>query len=386
LRAELCATGELGIYVHLPYCKSLCPYCDFNSYVEKDPPWKKLAQALVFEFENRIAEYAADLKLVSVYFGGGTPSLAPAELFAEVLQIIDVRLGLDAVTEITAEVNPGTTDLHKLRELREVGINRLSMGWQSTHDRLLRVLGRGHSAQESQNIYQAGRDAGFENQSIDLIFAVPGQTLDDLDQDLDRLIALNSEHVSLYSLTYHEGTPYFDWRKSGRIKQAPEDLEMEMHERIETRLRAAGFEHYEISNFAKPGYRAVHNSLYWKGAQYLGIGPGAHSFRHADWQQGWRWESVRDPNDYMKSPCDFAWKESLTARQLLTERLLCGLRMRDGVALSIFEHPAFVSEKARIEWGITQAIQKGWADLQNDFLIPTAKGFRFADLLAGLFF
>lgn len=385
-----------GVYVHLPYCKSLCPYCDFNSYVQPDPDWGGLQQALVHELRSRRSLMPGS-PAQSLYFGGGTPSMAPASLIATVVDTVREVCGLIPAAEVTLEANPGTVDAAKFTQFLQGGINRISLGWQSTHDRLLRTLGRGHSAKDSADALQAARDAGADNVSLDLIFAVPGQTDQDLDADLARIVELAPQHVSLYALTYHPGTPFYRRKMRGTLVPADEDVEFRMMRRIEQVLSAAGYDHYEVSNYAQPGFRARHNSLYWQGATYLGVGPGAHSFVHRHWQAGWRWENTRKPPAYVA-----AWQnpqatsqppvqgdptvtmaEQLTPRQLLSERMLCGLRQVDGVDLG---EPVCQPHAQLVSQAAARAVIQGWAQQEGPHLRPTPLGLENADALAALFF
>lgn len=384
---------SFGIYVHVPYCKSLCPYCEFNSYVQPDPPWRQLLESYQRELLAR-ADLYQPATVRSVFLGGGTPSLAPGWVIAELLAFIHQHFDVLPGAEVTLEANPGTVDETKFRDFYQAGVNRISLGWQSTNDRLLRVLGRGHSAQDSRDAYSAAVAAGFRNISVDLIFAVPGQSMADLEQDLDHILTLNPQHVSLYALTYHEGTPFHKRRARGQLVAQSEDIELDMMRVIQQRLRGADYEHYEVSNYAKAGARAVHNSLYWQGAPYIGVGPGAHSFVHVQMQQGWRFEALRDPRRYLAlwqisqtaglpQADTVEWIETLTAQQLMSERMLCGLRTRDGVDMS---EPCMQQAPPTWETAIQTALQRQWAVYQEHRLCPTDLGMEHGDSLASLFF
>ena len=386
---------DTGVYIHIPYCKSVCPYCDFNSYVQPEPPWEALQAALLAELQARLPALVHG-PVASVYFGGGTPSLAPASLIHSLLQAVQTQVGLQPHAEITLEANPGTVTQAQFAGFRAAGVNRISLGWQSTHDRLLRVLGRGHSAADSHAAFAAARVAGFSRVSLDLIFAVPGQSMADLHADLAAVLRLRPEHVSLYALTYHEGTPFHRRRARGSLRPAPEAVECDMMEEIERALCAAGYLHYEVSNYCLPEHRARHNSLYWSGGRYIGIGPGAHSFHHEAWQRGWRWEGLRDPKRYIErwqhpqapgvpEPLDGSseWAECLNPRQMLCERMLCGLRHDAGVHL---EEPVCQPFAAHVAAAADTAVQRHWAMLQAGVLRPTALGLQHADALAELFF
>ncbi|MBI5508725.1 MAG: radical SAM family heme chaperone HemW [Deltaproteobacteria bacterium] len=384
-----------GIYVHVPYCRSRCPYCDFNSVAIADPPWPRYTAALTAEVKARASAFAG-LTVASVYLGGGTPSLAPADTIGRVLAAVREQFAVGAAPEITLEANPGTLDPTHLASLRQLGCNRLSLGLQSTSDRLLAVLGRAHTAAQGLESVREARRAGFENVSVDLIFAVPGQSLADLEADLEKVLALEAEHVSIYALTYHAGTDFEARRRAGRLTPVDEDLESDMMDRIDLLLTHAGLEHYEVSNYARPGRRAVHNTLYWTGAKYLGVGAGAHSFTHKEWRHGWRWEGRRDPEAYVaaweavsnrglpppKGPTTEA-VETLSQEQLARERILCGLRYVDGIDL---REPAFAGMLTWIEPALAAAKRRYWITRDGSRVRPTPVGMRFGDALAALFF
>lgn len=389
------SSEPIGVYVHVPYCVARCPYCDFNSHVVPSPPWRAYTAAVVAEIQAR-ADIFSGCSPMSVYFGGGTPSLAPAWVIESILAAVDQHLGPWKDCEVTVEANPKTIDTAGFAALVAVGTNRVSIGWQSTHDRLLQFLGRGHTASDSAACAAAARGAGVDNLSIDLIFAVPGQTLDDLDRDLDAIEALAPQHVSLYALTYYEGTQLHQRWSAGEVARFSDDEELRMMARIEVRLTVAGFEQYEVSNYARPGFRAVHNSLYWAGVRYLGVGPGAHSFARRDWERGWRWEAIRAADAYLEAwskgrptglpregDASIGWIESLSPRQMMTERMLCGLRLRDGVDLN---EPGVARFREELAVGVGEAKIRGWAILQGSRLQPTGEGLNNADALAALFF
>ncbi len=378
--------APLGVYVHVPYCPAVCPYCDFNVAVRKEPPWEDFALAIGNELAQRRQLFTG--RLQSLYFGGGTPSLAPPETIARI-----VRSVCDSVPgsprEVTLEANPGTVTRATLEGYRAAGVNRVSLGWQSTHDRLLTLLGRTHDAAASRAAAVAVREAGFTSMSIDLIFAVPGQTMDDLEVDLDAVLAMSPEHVSLYGLTYHEGTPFFRARERGSVTPVDEGTEAAMFMRIAERLGGAGYRHYEVSNFAKPGHEAVHNASYWQGTPYLGLGPGAHSFMREGWKSGVRWETVRNPERYLQTfkkarPVGFTadettFREELEALDLVRERILTGLRLIDGIDLAAEPFAAF-----DLAQGAAEAVAQGLARREGTRLVPTSDGRLQADTLAEL--
>jgi coproporphyrinogen III oxidase-like Fe-S oxidoreductase len=313
---------------------------------------------------------------------------------------------------VTLEANPGTVTRASLEGYRAAGVTRLSLGWQSTHDHLLELLGRTHDAAASRASAIAVREAGFTEMSIDLIFAVPGQTMADLEVDLDAVLAMSPEHVSLYGLTYHEGTPFHRARERGAITPVDDQTEAAMFTRIAERLTAAGYRHYEVSNFAKAGHEAVHNSSYWHGTPYLGLGPGAHSFQRDGWRRGVRWETVRNPRRYLETfkkarpvvpflgmassrgsvssssaadvafsrpAADMAFREELGPVDLLRERILTGLRLDIGIDLATEPFSAFDLAPAA-----ARAVARGLASREGSRLVPTFAGRLQADTLAEL--
>ncbi len=378
--------APLGVYVHIPYCPAVCPYCDFNVAVRSQPPWSDFVAAIANELEQRRPEL--DGRLQSIYFGGGTPSLAPPETIAAIIDAVRDSLQGDP-REVTLEANPGTVTRASLAGYRAAGVNRVSLGWQSTHDHLLVLLGRTHDAAASRAAAIAVREAGFAAMSIDLIFAVPGQSMEDLEVDLDAVLAMSPEHVSLYGLTYHEGTPFFRARARGTVTPVDEATEAAMFTRIAERLTGSAYRHYEVSNFAKPGHEAVHNASYWQGTPYLGLGPGAHSFVRDGWTSGVRWESVRNPERYLAifkkgrpvgfSPDETTFREQLSAVDLLRERILTGVRLIDGIDLAAQPFASF--DLAR---GAAEAVKRGLARRDGTRLVPTFAGRLQADTLAEL--
>ena len=386
-----------GLYLHVPYCRQICPYCDFNVARAKAPPWLALGEAMRHEMAARAPLLGGRGPLRSVYFGGGTPSLAPAAWLVGMLEAVRDRFGLSPDAEVTLELEPGTLDEDALAALRRAGFTRVSMGWQSTHARHLATLGRGHDAAAARAALAAARAAGFDNVSCDLMFGIPGQTEDCLAEDLAVLAHHAPAHISLYNLTYHQNTPFWRQRATGQLVPVAEEAEVQMLRQACAALAAYGYARYEVSNFARPGRRAVHNAGYWRHVPYLGIGPGAHSFVRRGWQEGWRWENVRAPAAYMRAwqmvraadeapPADEAsevqFAERLDCSQLMLERMLLGLRTTDGVDLA---EPQLQPFATRLRGGVQHLTERGWAVLQGGRLTPTERGLRHADAAAALF-
>ena len=291
-----------SLYVHIPYCVSKCPYCDFNSHVVPEIPETSYTEALVQELNHYAQVDNWHGRTVrTIFFGGGTPSTFLPSSIERILDCAHGLFSIDSDCEITLEANPGTVDRENFAGYRAAGVNRISVGVQSFQSHLLKFLGRVHSAGEAVKALQVIGDAGFKNFSLDLIYANPGQTLQDLEKDLDTAISFQSPHLSAYNLTIEEGTPFHHEYHSGRIRLLSEDVEIAMAELIERRLNDAGLKRYEISNYARPGFHSRHNVNYWQGGDYLGIGAGAHSHNKADTQGplAQRWSNEKNPGRYM---------------------------------------------------------------------------------------
>ncbi|MDD5089034.1 MAG: radical SAM family heme chaperone HemW, partial [bacterium] len=323
------------LYFHMPFCRRKCPYCDFFKRILRSTDRERFVRALLSEIEQA-AEFCwpPDSAIKTIYFGGGTPSLHPPEEIAWIIGAVQRLWGLDPKAEVTLEANPGLLTRELLCGWREAGVNRLSLGGQSFSARKLALLYRDHSVEQISEAVALAREAQFENISLDLIFGLPGETLEEWDSDLRAAFALQPEHVSLYNLEYHEATPYFRWRESGKITPLSEDLEAEMYLFTHDFFTARGFEHYEISNFARPGFRSRHNSACWEGKPYFGFGPSAHSFDG----EALRWNNVADLTVYSSAiergelPVESHTK--LSAREQLEEWIALHLRTSDGISWS----------------------------------------------------
>jgi len=343
---------SFSIYAHIPFCRSRCAYCDFNTYAVQEVPERAYVAALVKELEGYGAlESWQGARVRSIYFGGGTPSLLGPEFIGRVIETIgrlwaptqpgdpkEQRVGSndagDVPIEITLEANPGTVDPAKLRSFRALGVNRLSLGVQSFQPRQLKLLGRSHSAGQACAVIEQGRAAGFEDLSIDLMFAVPGQTIGDWESDLRTAIRLEPDHVSTYNLTFEAGTPLHDLRERGRLDPVSEESEAVMFTRAADLLGPAGYHRYEVSNHARTGHESSHNINYWRGGEYLGIGAGAHSFVRQP-VPGRRWDNEKDPDGYLRRIDEEGqarvFEERLSRRQAKGEFVFLGLRLSNGI-------------------------------------------------------
>jgi oxygen-independent coproporphyrinogen-3 oxidase len=270
-----------GVYLHWPFCERKCPYCDFYTFGREHPHHARQAdflEALLVEIETLPERLglAGPVAIDTLYFGGGTPSLMGPAAAERLLEALHCVFAVQPGAEVTMEINPTTAEAADLPALLGLGINRLSVGAQSFNDRLLRQLGRVHDAATTRRALDLMRRAGCRNLSLDLIFGVPGQSDEDFAADLAEVLAFAPEHFSAYNLTLHPGTPYAQWERTGRLVLPEEDLQVAMFERLMDTLAAAGYEHYEISNWARPGLAARHNSKYWHRADVYPLGPAAH--------------------------------------------------------------------------------------------------------------
>lgn len=324
-----------SIYLHIPYCRKKCLYCDFNVHIARRWPESDYCAALIAELEQAAARDPwRDRSAQTVFFGGGTPSLfAPASIAAVLTAI--ARLWAGPVRETTLEANPGTVTVDTLRALRAAGVTRLSLGVQSFDPRHLATLGRDHTPDEALAAVELARAAGFEDVSLDLIFAVPGQSPADWETDLRMALAQAPDHLSIYNLTYEERTAFFVMRAKGRLTPVSEANEAVMFGMAQDLLRNAGFRQYEISNYTRPGHESIHNINYWQSGEYLGVGAGAHSFAR-DREPGRRWSTETHPTRYLQRIQSDgharAFEEDLTDRQARGEFVFLGLRMLNGFA------------------------------------------------------
>ena len=363
----------LGLYIHVPFCPQRCPYCAFATVVGQEDRHGLYAEAICREIESW-AHLSGSVD--TVFLGGGTPSQIEPALIGRMLEAAQRYLGLHLDAEIAVEVNPGTVDREKFARLKALGCNRISIGAQAFRDADLRHLGRQHSAADVERAYAAARAAGFANVSLDLVANVPGASEADWHFSVERAIALTPEHLSVYSLTIEEGTIFAQRQRQGLLKPVADDWQAHTLEWTDARLVTAGYEHYEVSNYARLGYRSRHNWGYWTGVPYLGVGLGAHSFI-----DGKRFWNTRDLNSYLdamyqgQSPC--AGEETISPDAARRERLWLGLRTIEGVKLT-------AEEVGRLQGSRRFAdLEKvGYAVLESQRLRLTRAGFLLADALS----
>ncbi len=331
--------GDFGVYVHVPYCLKECPYCDFPKFAVDAWPEEEYVEALLRELEYYAQVMPFGIGWVrSVYFGGGTPSLFAPESFAAVIRKIRQLWPTRFDLEITLEANPRTLTVEKLRGYRKIGVNRLSVGVQSFRNEVLALLGRDHDARDAVQALLWAQECGFDAVNVDIIYCVPGDGTWRVESDVQTAVRFGATHISAYVLTYKPGTPFFRLKEDGKLAPMSERDEAMLFDYLSAILREKfGFEHYEVSNFAQPGYRSRHNLSYWHALPYVGVGAGAAGYAYPGGKHGfgWRWKNAQWPPRYLElvrsNGCAHAWREDLTREQARLEFCMVGLRCVDGI-------------------------------------------------------
>lgn len=364
-----------GIYIHIPFCKSRCIYCGFYSTTREDLR-DKYVDALCHELELRTDYLPPAESIETIYLGGGTPSLLTAhqlrKLFLYINKVYGNRLNLK---EVTIECNPDDVTEAYARQIAQMPVNRISMGVQTFSDTRLAFLHRRHHAMEAMNAVKVLRENGIKNISIDLMFGFPGETEDEWEKDIDQALSLNVEHISAYSLMYEEGTPLDQLLKQGKIREIDDDLSLKMYDTLIDRLTAAGYEHYEISNFALPGYRSIHNSSYWHAIPYIGIGAAAHSYDLASRQ----W-NISNLSTYIASIAEDKIpmeKEMLDERTRYDDLVTTALRTTEGIDLKILGP----TDKAYLIENAHPYILRNLMEIKDGHLRITRKGIYISDTI-----
>ncbi len=374
---------SFSLYVHIPYCRKKCPYCDFNSHAVDVWPEADYVRALLAEMRARAGEAPfAGQRVKTIFFGGGTPSLFDPASIGAVIEAADGIFGIEPGAEITLEANPGTVDEAKLRGLRLAGVNRMSFGAQSFDEATLRFLGRIHRASDTREAVAMARRAGFERLNLDLMFAVPGQTLARVIRDIAEATALEPDHVSAYNLTFEQGTVFFTEMNRGRIRPLENEEQARMYAVVREHLPRHGYPMYEISNYAAPGHEARHNLTYWRAETYLGLGAGAHSFAGTG-TGGRRWWNERTPNRYialaLESGIAEAGYERIDARTAMGEFVFLNLRLRQGFRLCDFQSRFDVSFDEAFGASATEFFEGGLLERTGERIRLTEHGLEVAD-------
>jgi oxygen-independent coproporphyrinogen-3 oxidase len=364
-----------GLYIHIPFCRSRCSYCDFATGIYQG----ELAEAYVTAVVDEIASSANVGRGVdTIYFGGGTPSLLTPAQLERILAALHKRFKVQPDAEVTLEMNPGTVTGDQLRAFRHLGVNRASFGAQTFDDAELAKLGRSHTAAETLETFRTLRATGFDNVSFDLIAGLPGQTLAGWQQNVDRALALQPEHLSFYLLEVHSGTPLADHIRRGLQPKPDEDLAAEMYEWMLERAAGAGYEHYEISNLCRPGFSSRHNTKYWTGAPYFGFGCSAHSFDGLSVNNPCRWSNQRDVLGYVRAveqrTSPVVEQHELSDVDLRAEALFLGMRMMRGVDLREYSETFGVDLRAERRDELDRFREAGLVEFDGDLIRLTRNG------------
>lgn len=326
--------NKIGIYVHIPFCKKKCDYCDFISYCGKDDFIEKYVDSVKKEIEH----VKIKSEITTIYIGGGTPSYIDSKFIVQILEKIkEKNVAQDA--EITIEVNPGTVTQEKLQDYIECGINRISIGLQTTNDELLKQIGRIHNYEQFLETYKLAKKVGFKNINVDLMLGLPNQRIIDLKESLENVLKLAPKHISVYSLIVEDGTPIANKIENGKLKLPDDELERNMYWYVKNTLELNGYKHYEISNFAQKGYESKHNMNCWNQMEYVGIGTGAHSYRDIT-----RYSNTEDIKEYIKNVQKGEFEKNRIIHEIQKEEdskkefMLLGLRKIDGLKISEFKN------------------------------------------------
>ena len=326
--------NKIGIYVHIPFCKKKCDYCDFISYCGKDDLIEKYVDSVKKEIEH----VKIKSEITTIYIGGGTPSYIDSKFIVQILENIKEK-NVAQDTEITIEVNPGTVTQEKLQDYIDCGINRISIGLQTTNDELLKQIGRIHNYEQFLETCKMAKKVGFKNINVDLMLGLPNQRISDLKESLENVLKLAPKHISVYSLIVEDGTPIAIKIENGKLKLPDEELERNMYWYVKNTLELNGYKHYEISNFAKKGYESKHNMNCWNQMKYVGIGAGAHSYRDIT-----RYSNTEDIKEYIKNVQKGEFEKNRIIHEIQKEEdskkefMLLGLRKIDGIKISEFKN------------------------------------------------
>ena len=371
-------TKPTSAYIHIPFCTQICYYCDFSKVFIKNQPVDSYLEHLIEEYDSYDIK-----KLRTLYIGGGTPTALSAPQLAFLLEKLTDKLDLSYLEELTIEANPGDLDQEKIAVLKDSPVNRVSLGVQTFNDRMLKQIGRSHLEKDIYENIANLKKAGFDNISIDLIYALPKQTMEDVKINVAKAIALDIPHMSLYSLILENHTVFMNRMRRGKLPLPKEDLEAEMFEYIIAELEKAGFEHYEISNFSKPGFESCHNLMYWDNAEYYGIGAGASGY-----VDGVRYKNhgpIRHYLEAVKAGDARVQEEVLTLKEQMEEEMFLGLRKKSGVSKKRFEEKFGISFEEQYGAVVSELTEQGLLVPDRDIVRMTKQGLFLGDTVAEKF-
>lgn len=374
---------ELGIYIHIPFCKSKCSYCDFTSFANKEKMVEKYIECLKKEIKNKETNNCV---VDTIYIGGGTPSFIDSKYIKEIVEIVKTKFKIKEEAEITIEVNPGTVNEEKLKDYEETGINRISIGLQSTNNKILKQIGRIHTYEEFLNTYNLVRKVGFKNINVDLMLALPNQTLEELEESVEKVIKLNPENISIYSLILEEGTKMEELVNNKKVQLPSDELERKMYWNIKNKLEQNGYTHYEISNFSKKGFESKHNTNCWNQKEYLGFGLSAHSYINNE-----RFCNTNNIEEYIKNIENNNIKSNIQICEVQNEEekkkeyMLLGLRKIEGVNIGEFknkfiDNPIYLYRKE-----LEKLVNEDLIEIDLNNIKLTNKGLDLANLVWGEF-
>ena len=370
--------NSLGLYIHIPYCLHKCGYCDFNSHKINTEEMESYVTALLREMEHYSQGSAGEKQIATIFLGGGTPTTLPIHWLEEILQNIHNRFRVSDNCEITFEANPATVSLEPLQRMRTAGYNRISIGVQSFHEHELKLLDRVHSIEEIHMTVERAREAGFDNLSLDLMFALPHQTMALWEDNLAQALAKNPEHLSTYNLTIEPETAFHTLQAKGKLTLPHDDFQLEFYKKSIQTLTGAGYQHYEISNFCKPGKQCRHNLIYWNNGDTLGLGAGASSYLN-----GSRFKNYNLPSRYIReigiAGTAVEFTEQLEPSRAMGETLMLGLRLRQGMAIPPFEERFQTSFHKTYDRVISSLTEKNLITLDDNRIALSPKGLFLAD-------
>lgn len=381
---------EIGIYIHIPFCKQKCNYCDFCSYQNKDeliPTYIKWLKTEIKEVGMANAQdyqEGKDQKFLvkTIYIGGGTPSFIDSKYIVEIMQTIKDNYMVDENAEITIEANPGTVTVEKLQDYFDCGINRLSIGLQSTYDALLKQMGRIHTYKEFLNTYHLAREVGFKNINVDLMLGLPNQSLQEIENSVEEVIGLDPEHISIYSLIVEEGTKLQKQLDEKELELPEEELERKMYWKTKELLEKNGYEHYEVSNFSKPGYNSKHNMDCWNQKEYIGFGVSAHSYTNSV-----RYSNIEKVSEYIenyengKQENNFIFHEKQNQEAKQKEFMLLGLRKIQGVNIQEFKKKFVANPIYLYHEALEKLVNEGLIEIDGNQIKLTNKGLDLANVV-----
>ncbi|RST61499.1 radical SAM family heme chaperone HemW [Siminovitchia terrae] len=359
-------------YIHIPFCEHICHYCDFNKFFMNGQPVDEYLQLLEKEFDLYRAQFP-DMNLKTIFVGGGTPTALNVRQLDELCSAIRKKLPFSEGGEFTFEANPGDLTLDKLHVLSNYGVNRLSFGVQSFNDELLRKIGRSHEVKDVYRSISHAQQAGFSNISIDLIYALPGQTVEDFSDTVQKAVELDLPHYSGYSLIVEPKTVFYNLMRKGKLKLPGEDQEAAMYEMLINQMEKSGLQQYEVSNFSKPGFQSIHNLVYWNNEEYYGFGAGAHGY-----VKGIRYSNYGPLKKYMeplgKDLLPVFEQHQVTDREKMEEEMFLGLRKRIGVSIPDFVKKFSINPRVLFQQQIEDLTSKGWLEEKNDSIRLTRQG------------